>query len=153
MIQNPSNLPTSFQGVELSDVGSNNLRSIYIASGDESNGKSNKLYRYNTAGEYKNAKVIDDTGVWTYYGSSSLNLSCEMESVRLNGNYLMFVLADTAGNKYRQVIAKVAKSNLSYEVIYYDQKIIFFSTYMYNNMYINSDSDRLLSCFRIGKEH
>ena len=25
----------------------------------------------------------------------------------------MFVLADTAGNKYRQVIAKVAKSNLS----------------------------------------
>lgn len=111
--QNPSNLPTSFQGVELSDVGSNNLRSIYIASGDESNGKSNKLYRYNTAGEYKNAKVIDDTGVWTYYGSSSLNLSCEMESVRLNGNYLMFVLSDTTGNKYRQVIAKVAKSNLS----------------------------------------
>ena len=111
--QNPSNLPSSFQGVEVSDTGSNNLRSIYIASGDESNGKSNKLYRYNTAGEYKNAKVIDDTGVWTYYGSSSLNLSCEMESVRLNGNYLMFVLSDTAGNKYRQVIAKVAKSNLS----------------------------------------
>ena len=36
-----------------------------------------------------------------------------MESVRLNGNYLMFVLSDTAGNKYSQVIAKVAKSNLS----------------------------------------
>ena len=71
------------------------------------------LYRYNTAGEYKNVKVIDDTGVWTNYGSPSLNLNCEMESVRLSGNYLMFVLSDTAGNKYRQVIAKVAKSNLS----------------------------------------
>lgn len=111
--ENPSNLPSSFQGVELSDAGNNNLRSIYIASGDESNGKPNKIYRYNTAGEYKKVKTIDDTGVWTRYGSSSLNLACEMESVRLSGNYLMFVLADTSGNKYRQVIVKVAKSNLS----------------------------------------
>ena len=90
MIQNPSNLPTSFQGVELSDMGSNNLRSIYIASGDESNGKSNKLYRYNTAVEYKNAKVIDDTGVWTYYNENKF-IGLKLEIKEQNNNLLITI--------------------------------------------------------------
>ena len=118
VFNNPSQLPTSVQGVEISQR-SNNKHSIYLSSGNESS-SSNKIYRYegtvgSSTGTYKKKVVIDDTGVWGLYGSQyeNINLTAEIESVKISGNYLRFVLVDTASDAQRQVLSQIAISELS----------------------------------------
>lgn len=117
-----TNLPTrtdgttgSFQGFDISKK-SNGIHSIYLASGDESKAyyeNANKIFRYNTLGNKKCEAIINDTGIWIYYGeSNSYNAIAEIEGVKIAGNYLNFVLRDTNGNHSdRQVIVKALKSN------------------------------------------
>ena len=66
-------------------------------------------------GTYKKNVIVDDTGVWNLYGSQyyNVNLTAEIESVKISGNYLRFVLVDTASNAQRQVLSQIAISDLS----------------------------------------
>lgn len=113
---NPSNMPTSVQGLELSNLASG-LHSIYITSGNEAEftmNYKNYIYRYNSAGTYKNSIQINDTGLWTDYGAgSSYNAVAEIEGCKISGDYLNFLIRDTSDSyPNRQVIAKVNKSVL-----------------------------------------
>ncbi len=123
VFNNPNKLPVSVQGVEISQRSTNNKHNIYLASGDEqsnNNTGKNLIFRYEASvgssiGTYKKRVIIDDTGVWNLYGSQyyNSNLIAEIESVKISGNYLRFVLVDTASDAQRQVLSQIAISDLS----------------------------------------
>lgn len=108
---NPSNMPPSFQGVELSDI-ADGLHSIYIASGNEKEHKANTLTRFNSKGVFRTKVTIDDTGVWGIYNRGYINnTTAEIEGVKIAGDKLQFLLLDqTCPSK--QVIACINKSEL-----------------------------------------
>ena len=112
--QEPQNMPSSMQGLELSNL-SNNLHSIYITSGNESSsesGFSNYIYRFNSAGVYKATVKINDTGLWSAYNSSNTyNAVAEIEGCKISGDNLQFVLRDTnSSHGQYQIIASLNKS-------------------------------------------
>ena len=113
---NPSNMPTSVQGLELSNLASG-LHSIYITSGNEAKSTmnyKNLIYRYNSAGTYKNSIQINDAGLWTDYGAgSSYNAVAEIEGCKISGDYLNYLIRDTNSSyPNRQMVVKVNKSVL-----------------------------------------
>ncbi|MBR3581532.1 MAG: hypothetical protein IKO54_03715 [Lachnospiraceae bacterium] len=111
-VTQPSNMPSSVQGVELSNAGGG-IHSIYVSSGNEKKGIPLKIFRFNTNGNYKNQATIIDTGVWSLYNASpSLDVLAEIECIKISGNNLQFVLRNT-DNSSQQVIAYIAKSYLS----------------------------------------
>ena len=110
-INNPTNMPTSVQGVELSNL-ADGIHSIYVASGNEAKGQALTITRFNTNGNFKKQVTIVDTGVWGIYNRGEYsNALAEIEGVKIAGESLQFVLRDT-DNKNRQVIAYIDKSLL-----------------------------------------
>ena len=77
--ENIDGLPTSFQGIELSNV-SNGIYSIYTASGNENN-TTNRIYRLNSSGLLKKAGKI----VHHYFNPG---VQYEIEGIKISGDNL-----------------------------------------------------------------
>lgn len=96
-------VPKSFQGIELSNK-SNGVHSIYIVSGNESNG-SNRIYRLTSSGIMKKAIKI----IHPYFNPS---IKYEIEGVKISGDNLLFglVRAGSDADKKKPFIMKTLKS-------------------------------------------
>ena len=111
-VTNPSYMPGSVQGVELSNA-SGGVHAMYVSSGNEAKSQNLRIVKFHSTGNYVDHVNIQDTGVWTLYGlSSSYNAVAEIEGIKISGNDLQFVLVNT-GNKSQQVIAYIPKSSLN----------------------------------------
>lgn len=98
-------IPSSIQGIDLSD-GGNGVFSLYISSGDEEVGKKLKIYRFNSNGKLKRWKYVDYTRIW----NREADRKVEIEGMRINGDYLQFILKDLKTKKH--VVASVLKKDL-----------------------------------------
>lgn len=103
-------VPTSFQGIELSNE-SNDVYSIYVVSGTENDNTNtnakNRIYRFTSNGVLKKAgKIIHD--------NFNSNVKYEIEGVKISGDNLLFgfVPAGTGVDKKHPFIMKISKSIL-----------------------------------------
>lgn len=104
-------VPTSFQGIELSNS-SSSVYSIYTVSGneyskDDEKKKTNKIYRFNSNGVLKKAGEI----VHSYFNPT---ITYEIEGVKISGNNLLFgfVRSGTGVDKRKPLIMHIPKSVL-----------------------------------------
>ena len=103
-------VPTSFQGIELSNE-SNGVYSIYVVSGNENSAESqkatNRIYRITSNGVLKKAGRF----IHPYFNPG---VKYEIEGVKISGDNLLFglVRAGTGVNKKNPFIMKIPKSTM-----------------------------------------
>ena len=99
-------VPTSFQGIELSNEG-NGVYSIYVVSGNEKDNGSNRIYRLNSNGILKKAGKITHPNL-------DPATDYEIEGIKISGNNLLFGLVPSGTSVYKKnpFIMKISKSIL-----------------------------------------
>lgn len=103
-------VPTSFQGIELSNE-SNGVYSIYVVSGNENSAESqkatNRIYRITSNGVLKKAGRF----IHPYFNPG---VKYEIEGVKISGDNLLFglVRTGTGVNKKNPFIMKIPKSTM-----------------------------------------
>ena len=111
----PTDMPVSVKGIELSNE-KNGISSIYLSAGDDSfDNRLLKLYRYDSQGKLKGELVVSDLGLNVAWGEDfEYYRSSEINGLRIKGKSLQFAFRDLNNNKH-QLILSVQKKTMKTE--------------------------------------